>query len=58
MSGKRVLVGPGVRLTFGGTPNPEAMRVELLNGKPNRLTRLFSVRGRALLWVRYDWQEK
>lgn len=53
----RIPVWPGVVLTFGGAPNPNAVRVTLAKQKPARTIRLVSKRGWMVLLVTYDWRE-
>lgn len=50
----RIPIWPGVGVTFGGTPNPSAVRLTL--PKPARLVRLVSKRGWMVLLVTYDWR--
>jgi len=56
----RVPVWPGVRLTFGGPPNPQAVKVAFgapYEAQVPRTVRLVSKRGWMLLLVRYDWRK-
>jgi hypothetical protein len=56
----RVPIWPGVQLTFGGEPNPAAVRVEFrppYDKQEHRTVRLVSKRGWMLLLVRYDWRK-
>lgn len=55
----RLPIWPGVHLTFGGTPKPEAVRVVLGGPRPpagQRTIRIVSKRGWMVLLVRYDWR--
>jgi hypothetical protein len=55
----RVPIWPGVRLSIGGSPKPEAVRVVLGGPRPpaeQRTVRLISKRGWMLLLVSYDWR--
>lgn len=54
----RIPIWPGIRLTFGGAPQPEAVRVVLGGPRPVEpsTVRIVSKRGWMVLLVRYDWR--
>lgn len=56
----RIPIWPGLVFTFGGEPNPSAVRINFAppydTQKP-RTMRLVSKRGWMLLLVRYDWKK-
>lgn len=54
----RVPIWPGIRLTFGGQPKPEAVRVLFGGPRPveSSAVRIVSKRGWMVLLVRYDWR--
>lgn len=55
----RIPIGPGVRLSLLEKQNPEAVQIKLATYyKPLKVTRVASMRGWMLLFVRYDWRNK